>query len=412
LYGNRKRVEGMENYPSVGDCDQRVDDFHLRLRMHFDATINGICKQPGGELRANSFGTTQLVQMGGNVGTPLEEPLMLRTAAILIVAGFALPAIAEDKAAQLPRNSIDCNQFKKTGPKEWMEVGTAVFGLGSVNDINLTNQPVTPGYFKFGGFDVYPVLEQKCGAPAQEAPAQPAAAQPAAAKDAEPGKPSSTELSQQTVSPKAGPDHVPAAAAKDAEPGKPSLTELSQQTVSPKVGPDDVPAAAALPPAAPASVDPIPAPEGKIAENQQDKSCGERKSVYIADGPEAGAVEIAFQNKNVSSPDSEFLIRQLKGNEPGWVYKGKYRHGRFLFVLKPIRERGFMRATISFARQDSEALVSAFIKPNRNGTGEPILYLSGLQALFASKETIRRLKIEGKSPAGLLPETFYFDRCE
>jgi hypothetical protein len=332
---------------------------------------------------------------------------MLRTAAILIVAGFALPAIAQDKAAQLPRNSIDCTQFKKTGPKEWMEIGTAVFGLGSINDINLTDQPVTPGYFKFGGFELYPVLEQKCGAPAQEAPAQ-----AAAAKDVEPDKPSLTEPAQQAVSPKAGPDGIPAAAAKDVEPDKPASTELSQQTVSPKAGPDAVPAAAALPPAAPVSVDPISAPEGKIAENQQDKSCGDRKSVYIADGPGAGAVEIAFQNKNGSSPDSEFVIRQLQGNEPGWVYKGKYRHGRFLFALKPVRERGFLRATISLARQDSEALAPAFIKPNRNGTGEPILYLSGLQALFASKETIRRLRIEGKSPAGLLPETFYFDRCE
>ena len=67
---------------------------------------------------------------------------------------------------------------------------------------------------------------------------------------------------------------------------------------------------------------------------------------------------------------------------------------------------------ISIVRQDSEALVPAFIKPNRDGTGEPILYLSGLQALFASKEAIRRLKIEGKTPAELLPEAFYFDRCE
>ena len=55
---------------------------------------------------------------------------MLRTAAILIVTGFTLPAIAQDKGPQLPKNSIDCTQFKKTGPKEWIEVGTAVFDLG------------------------------------------------------------------------------------------------------------------------------------------------------------------------------------------------------------------------------------------------------------------------------------------
>ncbi len=299
---------------------------------------------------------------------------MLRTAAILIVTGFTLPAIAQDKAPQLPKNSIDCTQFKKTGPKEWIEVGTAVFDLGSIKDISLTNQPVTPGYFKFDGIDVYPVLEQKCGAPAQEAPA------------------------------------------KEAEPNMAALTELTQQSVNPKAGPDDSAAAAPRAPAPPASEDPIPAPEGRIAENQQGKSCGDRKSVYVADGLAGAALEIAFQNKNGgemrSSPDSEFVIRQLKNNEPDWVYKGKYRHGRFLFALKPIRERGFMPATISIARQDSVALVPGFIKPTRNGIGEPILYLSGLQALFASKETTRRLKIEGKTPAELLPEAFYLDRCE
>ena len=89
---------------------------------------------------------------------------MLRQILIFISAiGFWMPAVAQDKVPALPKNTVDCKQFKKTGPKEWIEVGTAVFDLGGIKDINLTDQPVTPGYFKFGGIDLYPVLEGKCG---------------------------------------------------------------------------------------------------------------------------------------------------------------------------------------------------------------------------------------------------------
>ena len=63
----------------------------------------------------------------------------------------------------IPENTIDCKQFKKTGPEEWIEAGTAVFDLGTIKDINLTNQPVTPRHYKFGGIDLYTVVEQKCG---------------------------------------------------------------------------------------------------------------------------------------------------------------------------------------------------------------------------------------------------------
>jgi tetratricopeptide (TPR) repeat protein len=92
---------------------------------------------------------------------------MIRPALIFIVAtGFALPAAGQDKDARLPENTIDCKQFKKSGPQEWMEVETAIFDLGKIPDIHLTNQPVKPRSFKFGGIDLYPVLEAKCGAAA------------------------------------------------------------------------------------------------------------------------------------------------------------------------------------------------------------------------------------------------------
>lgn len=309
---------------------------------------------------------------------------MLRTAAILFVTSFALPAIAQDAAPQLPKNSIDCNQFKKTGPKEWIEVGTAVFDLGATKDINLTDQPVTPGYFRFSGIDVYPVLEQKCGVPAEEAPAQ-APAQEAPAKGAEPNPAPVATLAQQTVSPKAAPE---------------------QNNSSP---------APAEAPARSAAADPAPAPEGKTAKPQQETAaCGDRKSVYAADGLKGAAVEIAFQNtagvEKRNGPASEFIIRQYKNKEAEWTYKGKLRRGRFIFTPIPFRERGFLQASIS--RQAPVILAASFIKPNRDGKGEPILYLRGLGTLFASKGAIRRFGIEGKAPGELLPEAFYFDRCE
>jgi tetratricopeptide (TPR) repeat protein len=90
---------------------------------------------------------------------------MMRPALIFILtAGLTGPAAAQNKDARLPENTIDCKQFKKTGSQEWTEVETAVFNLGKISDINLTNQPVRPRSFKFGGIDLYPVLEAKCGA--------------------------------------------------------------------------------------------------------------------------------------------------------------------------------------------------------------------------------------------------------
>ena len=116
---------------------------------------------------------SQSLRMEGLRAREQQEPPMFGTAAMLIsVISFAIPAIAQDKELRLPENTIDCNQFKKTGPQEWIEVGTAVFNLGKIKDIHLTDQPVTPGFFKFGGIDVYPVLDQKCGVFALERLAQ------------------------------------------------------------------------------------------------------------------------------------------------------------------------------------------------------------------------------------------------
>ena len=309
---------------------------------------------------------------------------MLRTAAILSVIGFAIPAIAQDRAPQLPDNTIDCKQFKKTGPQEWIEVGTAVFDLGKIKDIHLTDQPVTPGFFKFGGIDVYPVLEQKCGV--SEALAIGTASNITG---------QAITLAQSSAGPKA---------------------ELEQDKGSP--APAQTPAQASM-------NDPVPASQDKIVKSPPEStSCGDRKSVYVADGliqTEQGRalVEIVFKNKMNGEQrgglNSEFIIREYKNNELEWGYKGKIRQGRFIFTpvtSGPRNSREFIFAAMNFSRQESVALVPTFVKPNRNGTGEAILYLGGLHALFAPKENIHRFKFEGKRPLEFLPEVFYFDRCE
>jgi hypothetical protein len=289
---------------------------------------------------------------------------MLRTEAILIAAiGFALPASAQNREVQLAENTIDCRQFKKTGPQEWIEVGVAVFDLGRIKDIHLTDQPVTPGFFKFGGVDVYPVLEQKCGAAASFNVAQ-------------------TESASDN-------------AVTDYKPPQATINAL------------------------------VPMPENEIVKSQSEStSCGDRKSVYVADGlTEAEGVrdliEVVF-NKNIDDAErsglaSDFIISGYKNNKIEWVYRGKQVRDRFTFTPVQVkRERTFLQsifAPVRVRRQIPVILAIDYIKPNRNGTGDAILYVSGLRTLFASKES-HRFKFEGKRPSEALPEAFYFDRCE
>ncbi len=310
---------------------------------------------------------------------------MLRTAAMLMsVIGFALPAIAQDRTPQLPKNTIDCNQFKKTGPQEWIEVGTAVFDLGGTKNINLTNQPVTPGFFKFGGIDVYPVLDQKCEVTALGGIAK---------------EPASNTAGQAAIT------LAESAAGLKADPEQDKSSSASAQTPKPA-----------------RMNDPVPAPEDKIANSQpKSMSCGERKSVYVADGftETAGGkviVEIVFKNKSNSDENSEFIIREYKNSELEWSYKGKLRQGRFIFTTVNTKPRNNIREAILTSMpvswHESVALAPNFVKPNRDGTGEAILYLSGLRSIFASKGNTRQFKFEGKRPSESLPEAFYFDRCE
>ncbi|MGA7324587.1 MAG: hypothetical protein WBX25_08930 [Rhodomicrobium sp.] len=296
---------------------------------------------------------------------------MFRIAAIFIsVAGFVTPALAQDKEPQLPENTIDCKQFKKVGPQRWEEVGTAVFNLGSIQDINLTNQPVTPRYFKFGGFDLFPVLEQKCGADAEKD------------KAAEQGP---VTLGLGLPAPK---------------------TELASEASS-----------TSAPPATQASSsEALPTPVHKIPNSGSESPSCDGKPVYVADvrtaDGEQASIEVAVSN---GSNNSEFTILGSKNNKTSLVYRGRIAKGRFIFLSNQSKlEQHSLRSLFMAVRstQHTISIAAKYIKPNRDGIGSTILYLGGLNTLLASKGRGHRVRFEGNPPSEALPEAFYFDRCE
>jgi hypothetical protein len=400
---------------------------------------------------------------------------MFRQALVLIsVLGLSIPAAAQVKDTMLPRNTIDCRQFKKTGANEWSEVGTAVFNLGDVEDINLADQPVTPGYFKFGGIELYAVLEGKCGlagylnrsrkdqakgdydgaiANSNQALAiDPKSAEAYSLRGSayegkgdfaravadydqalkfDPKLESATSR-KTALNLKLAKDSASNAPAEPAMPleqvgavlkeGLEANRNASKAPEAPSAS--EAPRAPEVPSAseAPASAEPsepaaqeraIPSPEAKNASLQmptESGSCRAKKLVYAANGGGAGAslIEIVFEGKRAGGAgdavNSEFSIREQKDGQVAWSYQGRYvqkdSSARFEFVGGESRKKKLA------------VLEPRYIKPNRDGAGEPILYLGGLTEALASKENARALKFEGGRPAGALPEAFYFDRCE
>ncbi len=400
--------------------------------------------------------------------------------------GPSMPALAQDKEGKLPENTIDCKQFKKSGPREWIEVGTAVFDLGKVKDINLVDQPVTPGYFKFGGIELFAVLDGKCGAAAyvnqgkkdqaagafdsalanfsqairldpklaeayenrgsiydgkgdyaraiadydealkldpklESATNHRAAAQEKLAKasasntQAEP----QITLEQAGAVLKEGLDASPDASKTVQAPAQTSQEEAPKQTIQAQVpeqmsqeqapkqeSQGQAPEQASQEQAAPAS-------ENKnvsLKVQSEDGPCRAKKLVYAANGAgdaegDASVFEVIFEGTGAEQsrdvPDSEFIIRESRNSEIQWAYKGIYiqkeKSGYFKFAEGRRRKPVVLRPN--------------YIKPNRDGTGEAILFLGGLDALLTG-DNGHALKFEGKRPTGVLPEVFYYDRCE
>ncbi len=429
------------------------------------------------------------------------------------VLGLSMPAAAQDKEGKLPENTIDCKQFKKSGPREWIEVGTAVFDLGKVRDINLTDQPVTPGYFRFGGIELYAVLDGKCGAAAyvnrgrkdqaggdfdsalanfnqairldpklaeaydsrggiydgkgdyaraiadydealkldpklESATNHRAIAQEKLAKasasntqaepqitleqagavlkeglDASPDasktvqtpektgqEQASKQASQAQVPEQMSQEEAPKQASQERVPEQMSQAQVpeqaSQAQVSEQVSQEQAPEQASQEQAA-------PTPENKTVSlkiQSEDGACRAKKLVYAANGAgdaekDASVFEVIFEGAGAEQsrdgPDSEFIIRESKNSEIRWAYKG-------IYIQK--EKSGYFKFAES-RRRKPVVLRPSYIKPNRDGTGEAILFLGGLDALLTG-DNGHGLKFEGKRPTGVLPEVFYFDRCE
>ncbi len=418
--------------------------------------------------------------------------------------GLSMPAAAQDKEGKLPENTIDCKQFKKSGPREWIEVGTAVFDLGKVRDINLTDQPVTPGYFKFGGIELYAVLDGKCGAAgyvsqgrkdqaggdldsalanfnqairldpklaeaydnrgsiydgkgdyaraiadydealkldpklesatnhratsqeklakasASNTPAEPqitleqAGAVLKQGLDASPDASKTVQTPEQTsqeqASKQASQEHIPEQMSQAQVPEQASQAQVpeqaSQEQVPEQMSQEQAPEQASQEQAA-------PTPDNKSVSlkiQSEDGACRTKKLVYAANGAgdaegDASVFEVIFEGTGAEqsrdAPDSEFIIRESRNSKIQWAYKGTY-------IQK--EKSGFFKFAESRRRKPA-VLRPNYIKPNRDGTGEAILFLGGLDALLTG-DNGHALKFEGKRPTGVLPEVFYFDRCE
>ena len=153
--------------------------------------------------------------------------------------------------------------------------------------------------------------------------------------------------------------------------------------------------------------------DDNLKSQSENKPCPANRLVYAANGigdveGAASVIEIVFESKHKedleTAASSEFEIREYRNNQIERTYKGKFlqkvNSSRFAFPFLQSR----MRRPVS--------LEPHYIKPNRDGTGEPILYVAGLHKLSTSKKTGRPSKSEGKRPTEVLPEVFYFDRCE
>jgi tetratricopeptide (TPR) repeat protein len=388
--------------------------------------------------------------------------------------GFSLPAVAKDAAKEkdsgLPSNTIDCKQFKRTGPREWVEIGTAVFDLGGVSDINLTDQPVTPGYFKFGGIELFGVLDAKCGpagfltqgakdqakgdydsaiaafnqaialdpnlaeayqdrAGAYEAKGDYARAieDYSEALKLDPKLESAATqrtLAQEKLAKASGPsasaesqlslEEAGAALKRGLEqaPDAPKSAEIPEKVEAPEKAETSEKTEKAGIPEKMEEEPSAPPSEDKTASlkiQSESGACRTGKLVYAADGAGDGegvAPVIEIVLEGKQDEDSKKPI------DSEFIIRGS-KNNQIEWTYKGTYVKKENSGRFEFTAQETRrrrplVLPANYIKPNRDGTGAAILYLGGLHSLLNE----RALKFEGKRPAGALPEAYYFDRCE
>ncbi len=84
-----------------------------------------------------------------------------RTFALICVSLlFAKASYAQDDA---PPNTIDCGKFVKGG-SSWNQVGMVDFEFASRKHVKMAYVPIMRGSHVIDDYDLYSVLELKCGA--------------------------------------------------------------------------------------------------------------------------------------------------------------------------------------------------------------------------------------------------------
>jgi hypothetical protein len=90
------------------------------------------------------------------------RPIMLFTAAIICISSASV-VIAQPQP-EIPPNTISCDGFKKMPNGEWFALpNNPPFDLGAAHQITIASSNVPPRGYRLGGYDLYTVLEAKCG---------------------------------------------------------------------------------------------------------------------------------------------------------------------------------------------------------------------------------------------------------
>ena len=77
----------------------------------------------------------------------------------VLVACLSAPASAQE---DFPPNTIDCTEFQMQG-NAWIQIGTGTFDVGAARDAQTGGVPIMPNAIKVDQYDLYTLLEMKCG---------------------------------------------------------------------------------------------------------------------------------------------------------------------------------------------------------------------------------------------------------
>jgi hypothetical protein len=82
--------------------------------------------------------------------------------ALISLACFLSPAVAQVGPPELLPDTLRCEGFKKTADGTWYAEKSDSFRVGGATEVTVEQQIVGPGSHKIGGIDLYALLERKC----------------------------------------------------------------------------------------------------------------------------------------------------------------------------------------------------------------------------------------------------------